>query len=157
VKPKHTYFPNWDFWDAAVNPGAPRKPKTSGITQPPVLGFVLEWLYRAHSDNAEILDFVKWAYPKALKSHQFWYDYRDPFHEGLVFIYHPWESGRDNSPLWDDALSLIDLEKAELPAYKRRDITLADASERPTSVQYDQYVYLMQLGKKIPIRPAWYR
>jgi hypothetical protein len=145
---EHTYFPNWDFWDAAVNPGAPRKPKTSGITQPPVLGFVLEWLYRAHSDNAEILDFVKWAYPKALKSHQFWYDYRDPFHEGLVFIYHPWESGRDNSPLWDDALSLIDLEKAELPAYKRRDITLADASERPTSVQYDQYVYLMQLGKK---------
>ncbi|MEO1436311.1 MAG: trehalase family glycosidase, partial [Bacteroidota bacterium] len=74
--------------------------------------------------------------------------YRDPLQEGLVFIFHPWESGRDNSPLWDDALSLIDLNRANLPDYQRRDITIADQSERPTSTQYDQYVYLLMLGQK---------
>ncbi len=143
-----TYFPNWDFWDAAVNPGAPHNPKTSGITQPPVLGFVLEWIFNNHPNSQKVFGFVKEMYPKIVGSHRFWYQYRDPHEEGLVFIYHPWESGRDNSPLWDDALNTIDLDRAKLPIYKRRDTTIADASERPTSKQYDQYVYLMLLGKK---------
>ncbi len=143
-----TYFPNWDFWDCHVNDGAPQSPKTSGITQPPVLGFALEKLLEKHPNNHHVIEFVKAAFPKIVNYHRFWYKYRDPFKEGLVFIYHPWESGRDNSPIWDDALSLINLEKAKLPTYKRRDVTIADASERPTSRQYDQYVYLLQLGKK---------
>ena len=143
-----TYFPNWDFWDAHVNTGAPNKPKTSGISQPPVLGFALECLLKKHPDNEKVINFVKSAFPKIKKYHEFWYKYRDPNREGLVFIFHPWESGRDNSPIWDDALSLIDLKKADIPTYTRRDTSIADASERPTKTQYDQYVYLLQLGKK---------
>jgi hypothetical protein len=143
-----TYFPNWDFWDTKVNHGASQSPKTSGISQPPVLGFVLENLLNKHPDNTQIIDFVKYAFPKIVKYHDFWYKYRDAEKEGLVFIFHPWESGRDNSPIWDDALNLIDLKNANLPEYKRRDVTIAEASERPTSTQYDQYVYLLSLGKK---------
>lgn len=143
-----TYFPNWDFWDTTVNAGAPQSPKTSGITQPPVLGFILEKMLEKHPNDIKVQTFVKSAFPKIKKYHDFWYRYRDPKQEGLVFIFHPWESGRDNSPLWDDALELIDLSKADIPAYKRRDTSIADASERPTSRQYDQYVYLMMLGKK---------
>jgi len=143
-----TYFPNWDFWDAHVNAGAPQQPKTSGITQPPVLGFALECLLNKHSDNEKVINFVKSVFLKIKKYHEFWYKYRDPNREGLVFIFHPWESGRDNSPIWDDALSLIDLKKANIPKYTRRDTSIADASERPTSTQYDEYVYLLQLGKK---------
>jgi hypothetical protein len=143
-----SYFPNWDFWDTTVNAGAPNQPKTSGISQPPVLGFVLECLLKKHPNNEKVINFVKLAFPKIKKYHQFWYTHRDPNQEGLVFIFHPWESGRDNSPIWDDALSLIDLSKANLPKYTRRDTSIADASERPTSTQYDQYVYLLQLGKK---------
>ncbi|OJJ22487.1 hypothetical protein BKI52_07345 [marine bacterium AO1-C] len=142
------YFPNWDFWETNVNPGAPNTPKTSGITQPPVLGFVLEQLWEKHPDNPQVVDFIKAVFPKIVDFHQFWYEYRDPYREGLVFIYHPWESGRDNSPLWDAPMNRIDLENANLPYYQRRDITIADASERPTKLQYDQYVYLLQLGKK---------
>lgn len=142
------YFPNWDFWNTSVNSGASQQPKTSGITQPPVLGFVLENLLQKHPNNEDVIAFVKEVFPKIVAFHNFWYEYRDPHQEGLVFIYHPWESGRDNSPLWDESLGLIDLEKASLPAYQRRDITIADASERPTALQYDQYVYLLQLGKK---------
>lgn len=142
------YFPNWDFWESSVNPGAPQKPKTSGITNPPVLGFVLESLLNKHPGNEKIQSFIKTVFPKIIRFHQFFYEYRDPNKEGLIFIFHPWESGRDNSPLWDDALSLIDLDSAHLPPYQRRDISIADASERPTSTQYDQYVYLLLLGKK---------
>lgn len=142
------YFPNWDFWKASVNPGAPKNLKTSGITQPPVLGFILEELLNKFPNDPDIIAFIKEVFPKVVHHHRFWYQYRDPNREGLVFIFHPWESGRDNSPLWDDALNLINLDQAQLPNYQRRDITIADSSERPTSTQYDQYVYLMMLGQK---------
>lgn len=143
-----TYFPNWDFWDTTVNKGAPQKPKTSGISQPPVLGFVLENLLEKYPNNPKVIDFVKFAFPKVLKYHDFWYKYRDAQNEGLVFIFHPWESGRDNSPIWDDALNLINFDKIKIPNYKRKDIEISDASERPTTTQYDQYVHLLSLGKK---------
>jgi hypothetical protein len=32
---------------------------------------------------------------------------RDPEKTGLVTILHPWESGLDDSPVWDYALSQI--------------------------------------------------
>ena len=145
---ENTYFPNWDFWDTTVNAGASQKPKTSGISQPPVLGFVLENLLQKHPDNPKVIDFVKYAFPKIVQYHNFWYQYRDAKKEGLVFIYHPWESGRDNSPIWDDALNLIDLKNADLPKYTRQDTKISDAKERPTTRQYDEYVYLLELGKR---------
>ena len=94
-----TYFPNYDFWEANVNLGAPEKPKTSGITQPAVHGFVLEKLLQARPDDEKLIDFVKSIFTKVVNSHRFMYTYRDPQREGLTFIFHPWESGRDNSPL----------------------------------------------------------
>jgi len=142
-----TYFPNHDFWAAEVNPGAPGKPKTSGITQPPVHGFVLENLLHKFPDNPAVLAFVKDLFPKVVQSHRFFYIYRDPQREGLCFTYHPWESGRDNSPIWDESLARIVIDYSQLPAYTRQDTKLADAAERPTTAQYDRYVYLLQLGK----------
>jgi hypothetical protein len=143
-----SYFPNHDFWQAEVNTGAPDKPKTSGITQPPVHGFILEQLLNRFPDDEEMLAFAKEIYPKIVHSHRFFYEYRDPEREGLAFIFHPWESGRDNSPLWDESMDRIDLSQVKLPAYTRKDTQLADATERPTSDQYDRYVYLLELGKK---------
>ena len=98
-----TYFPNHDFWNASVNSGAPGKPKTSGISQPPVHGFVFERLWNMHRDNPEMAAFVRDMFPKVVKSQLFWYETRDIHREGLVFIFHPWESGRDNSPIWDES------------------------------------------------------
>lgn len=143
-----TYFPNFEFWNSNINPGAPVRPKTSGITQPPVHGFILKELLDRYPDSQEMKDFAKELFPKIVNSHRFFYDYRDPKKEGLFFIFHPWESGRDNSPLWDEALDLIHINKEEIGDYTRRDTSIADASERPTSAQYDRYVYLLQLGKK---------
>ena len=143
-----TYFPNYDFWDANVNSGAPQNPKTSGITQPAVHGFILENLLDRFTDNKKIIDFAKILFPKIVKSHRWFYQYRDPEREGLTFIYHPWESGRDNSPLWDESMDRIIFEKSEIPPYQRRDTSIASSDERPTSYQYDRYVYLLELGKK---------
>lgn len=145
---ERTYFPNYDFWESNVNAGAPQKPKSSGITQPAVHGFVLENLLERFPDNELLIGFLKEIFPKVVKSHRFLYTYRDPNREGLMFIYHPWESGRDNSPLWDESLDRIKINKEELPFYERRDTSLAPKDERPTSYQYDRYVYLLQLGKK---------
>lgn len=143
-----TYFPNYDFWNSRVNAGAPEFPKSSGITQPAVFGFVLRDILKKHWSNNDVKDFVQNIYPQIVKYHHFLYKYRDPFDEGLFFIYHPWESGRDNSPLWDDALDNIEISRDAIPEYKRRDTTIADADERPTQYQYDRYVYLLELGKK---------
>ena len=143
-----SYFPNFEFWNSNINIGAPSRPKTSGITQPPVLGFVLEALLKKFPSDPEITAFAKSVFPKIVHYHQFLYTYRDPNKEGLMFIFHPWESGRDNSPLWDESLDRIEINLDTLPDYQRRDISIADTSERPTSDQYDRYVYLLQLGKK---------
>ena len=143
-----TYFPNWDFWNVSVNSGAPANPKTSGISQPPVLGCALEKLYDVGSNDPNVIAAINEFYPKVIASHRWWYTYRDRDREGLVFIYHPWESGRDNSPVWDRALDSIDITSIDLPDYQRRDTAIADASERPTRRQYDQYVYLLELGKR---------
>jgi len=143
-----TYFPNHDFWEAHVNKGAPHKPKTSGITQPPVHGFVLEQLLQQHPNSEQLNAFVKTIFPKIVHYHRFFYQYRDPKKEGLVFIFHPWESGRDNSPLWDESMDRIIIDKNKLPKYTRKDTDISDPSERPTADKYDRYVYLLELGKK---------
>ncbi|MEL6671160.1 MAG: trehalase family glycosidase [Bacteroidota bacterium] len=143
-----SYFPNYDFWDTGVNPGAPQKPKTSGITQPPVFGFVLAEILKNTPRTEEVKRFIKQLFPKILHYHRFLYTYRDPEQEGLFFIFHPWESGRDNSPIWDESMNRIQVDPAQLPAYTRKDTQIADASERPTADKYDRYVYLLELGKK---------
>ena len=143
-----TYFPNFDFWESSVNPGAPEFPKSSGITQPAVHGFILESLLENHPEDQQLIDFTKEIFPKIVHYHRFLYTYRDPYKEGLMFIFHPWESGRDNSPLWDESLNRIVIKEGDLPDYQRRDTNIANPSERPTSDQYDRYVYLVLLGKK---------
>jgi len=145
---EETYFPNWDFWESSVNAGAPQEPKTSGITQPAVYGFILEYLWQMHPDNPVVIDKIKSWIPKIVDYHRFLYTYRDPNQEGLFFIYHPWESGRDNSPIWDESLQAIQLTPDDIPQYQRRDLSISDADHRPTKEQYDRYVYLLQLGKK---------
>jgi len=143
-----TYFPNFDFWEPEVNPGAPLRPKSSGITQPAVHGFILENLFFNHPGDEKVRAFAKELFPKIVHYHRFLYTYRDPHREGLMFLFHPWESGRDNSPLWDESLERIHIKPGDLPPYQRKDLSQAEAAERPTSEQYDRYVYLLLLGKK---------
>ena len=64
--------------------------------------------------------------------------------EGLVYIYHNWESGTDNSPLWDGIWETINSPKYK---FKRRDTDHVDASERPTKIEYNNYIHILEIAK----------
>jgi hypothetical protein len=83
--------------------------------------------------------------PKLVAWHEYLYRERTRGDDGLVEIWHPWESGMDNSPLWDDALVRISPSPEAIPAYERVDVDFVDAAQRPTDAQYDRYAYLVKL------------
>ena len=66
---------------------------------------------------------------------------------GVAAITHPWESGRDNSSAWDVGLAGVDTSAVE--PYERRDLAHVDASMRPSSLDYDRYVAIVQFGRSV--------
>lgn len=147
-KKREGYFPGPSYWQSSKVPEASKLVETSGITQPPVHGFIMERLFNQYPNSKEVKAFIKAFYPKVLKLHKYYYEHRDPNKEGLAFIFHPWASGRDNSPLWDDLVKTIPIKPGDIPKYKRYDNLKADPSERPSDKDYDIYVYLMELGRR---------
>ncbi len=140
-----TYFPGPDFHKSILHPLASKQYKTTGMTQPPVLGFVLKELYRIIDDKAEVLKFIKQHIDKVYHNHEYFYGHRDPNKEGLVYIYHNWESGTDNSPIWDDVWDTMNPPKYE---FERRDTTHVDAAQRPSNREYDYYLHLIEIAKQ---------
>jgi hypothetical protein len=136
------YFPGPEFWETELSPDAPEHPKTSGIVQPPVHATAVWQLYRNASDRARAEAFLEELLPKLVAWHEYLYRERTRDGEALVEIWHPWESGTDNSPLWDEALARIVLD--EVPHYERVDIEVVDSSQRPTNAEYDRYAYLVK-------------
>ena len=142
------YFPGSPFWETWRSFDAPEQQKTSGITNPAVHGFVLQRMYEVATDKVRALNFVKEMYPKIRAMHEYFYQERDPFKEGLVYIRHPWESGNDNSPTWDIPLEKIDFSKIKVPPYQRKDLDTSHEEHRPTHTDYDRYIYLIDLFRK---------
>lgn len=140
-----TYFPGPEFYQINLNPYATKKYKTTGLTQPPVTGFVLEKMYEIVEDKSDMLDFIKSIIDKVYLNHLYFYQNRDPKNEGLVYIYHNWESGTDNSPIWDEIWDTMDSPNYE---FERRDTDHVDASQRPTNIEYNNYLYLVDIAKK---------
>lgn len=140
-----SYFPGPEVHAAFLSPNAP-KIRTSGITQPPVLGFVLELLYQVcKKKQYDSFPFLKEVYAKVFQNHHYFYTHRDPFNEGLVYICHNWEAGTDNTPVWD-----LIWETFEVPEYQfqRKDTQLIDASHRPSNKEYQYYIHLIELFKQ---------
>lgn len=147
--PGAPYFPGPDFWQADRSPHAPKPPRTSGITMPPVHGFVLWRIYEIAEDKQRARAFLKEMYPKVVKLHRYLYQYRDPHEEGLVYIRHPWEGGTGNSPIWDGALRRMDISKLEIPPYERKGLQNPRAAEsRLTNEDYGRYAYLVDLFRR---------
>jgi len=162
---------------ARTSPLAPRTPATSGLIQPPVHALALERIYQLATEAPPtppggppppaatpeftagasrgasrefgngIAERVRALYPRVLAWHRYLATARDPDSDGLLRIYHPWESGTDNSPRWDAALGRIEV--GDLPSYQRHDLQhVADVSERPTHAEYDRYLWLVELLKQ---------
>ncbi|NNE75650.1 MAG: glycoside hydrolase, partial [Pricia sp.] len=65
--------------------------------------------------------------------------------EGLVYIYHNWESGTDNSPVWDDIWKTMNPPEY---TFVRKDTAHVDASQRPSKREYDHYLYIIDIAKE---------
>jgi glucosylglycerate hydrolase len=150
--PPESYFPGPEHWaSAADSPDAPSGPSlTSGLCQPPVHAIAARHLLtvaEARDDGvAEAREFLGEVYPKLIAWHRYLATARDPEGSGLVTIFHPWESGTDNSPRWTSALERVEV--GEIPDYERLDLDhIPDPAERPTGYEYDRFIWLVEVIK----------
>ncbi len=153
--PPDSYFPGPEHWAAAAPdaPDAPPEPAlTSGLCQPPVHALAVRHIWevareRGGEELAGARAFLEKIYPKLFSWHRYLATARDPEGSGLVTIYHPWESGTDNSPRWDAALERVEV--GELPPHPRPDLgRVADPVQRPTEDKYERYIWLVELIKR---------
>jgi hypothetical protein len=147
------YFPDADRWAcAAVNPLAPAAPATSGLIQPPVHAIGLWRVWQRLTRVGQTLSLgqrerIAALYQRMLAWHRYLATHRDPDGSGLLTIYHPWESGTDNSPRWDEPLANVTV--GDVPPFTRRDLAhVADPSHRPTDPEYDRFLWLVELLKR---------
>jgi hypothetical protein len=139
------YFPGPDVWRIAGHPFAPQARAASGIVQPPVHATAALHIYRHAPDAERARAFLAELFPKLRDWQAYLYRERDPRGEGLAYIRHPWESGMDNSPLWDAALARFQPRREQLPAFVRKDIAHVAEADRPTDADYERYIYLVTL------------
>ena len=95
------YFPGPKVWESNTTP------KTSCISQPPVLSTIIWYIVLMGLRDKEKLNYY---FDRLMKYHIWYVTNRDPHNKGLISIFHPWESGRDNSPDWDEALNNIEVD-----------------------------------------------
>ena len=136
------YFPGPEVWATG------RQPVTSGITQPPVAATVVRRLWDSAERDGVGPAFrprLELLFDALLAWHRWFAQHRDPEHRGVVVAMHPWETGRDNSPEWDAPGEPIDV--SNVGDYVRRDTGHLDAKVRPTKLEYDRYVALVQYGR----------
>lgn len=140
VSPRE-YFPSSDFWQSSSN-GGPSSVETSGIVQPPIHARAALDVFRNARDLSLANEFLVGIYPKLVS----WHDYlfRNRLEPGtkLVLTLHPWESGLDNSPLWDQALEGVTVMADVATSFTRRDLQHVDKHDRPSDDDYSKFVQI---------------
>ncbi|WP_106128217.1 MGH1-like glycoside hydrolase domain-containing protein [Pseudosporangium ferrugineum] len=141
------YFPGPAFWDVPAYGNRPARGST-GLVQPPMHAIAAWEVYRRAASHGarcahEAGEQLKWLYPRLVAQQEYLTGRRDTGGRGLASIVHPWESGLDNSPSWDAAMSGVPADLGLLDRYRRRDLQVADAAHRPTDVDYARYLGLV--------------
>lgn len=136
-----SYFPSASYWNSSCSSFAPKNIKTSGITQPAIHGFVLEYLFYHGFEKDRIVK----LFDRIVDYHKYLYQYREYNNSGLISIWHNWESGMDNSVWWDSVLNRIDKTNIKDIELSRRDIHEVNESKktRPEDLDYQRYIYLV--------------
>ncbi|MEM6865871.1 MAG: trehalase family glycosidase, partial [Bacteroidota bacterium] len=93
----------------------------------------------------DFMPFIQSHIDQVYQNHVYFYENRDIKDEGLVYIYHNWESGTDNSPMWDDIWATMNSPEYE---FERRDTTHVDPAQRPSKREYDHYLHIIEIAKK---------
>ena len=126
------YFPNHTVWNCG------NKIASSGITQPPIIVSIFKKILDEKKINNNQKNKIKKIVKKLKRYIQWFIKFRDPKKTGLISILHPWESGYDNSSIWDKPMSKVKIEKNL--KYKRGDIKVVNPEQRPLKKDYDIYV-----------------
>ena len=140
------YFPNHTVWNCGY------KIASSGITQPPIIISILKQIIDNNKINKKQEDKIIEIVKKLKKYLKWFIKFRDPKKNGLISILHPWESGYDNSSIWDEPMSRVKVEK-DLK-YKRGDIKVVNPDQRPVNKDYDRYVTIKNHLKANKYNPA---
>lgn len=143
--PSDDYFPGPEVWRTR------HRIPTSGITQPPVLASAIRFVFERASGPDRATRAAA-LYRQALASHDWWQRVRDPDGTGLVAILHPWESGMDNSPAWDEAMARLTI--APTTPIRRRDTAHIGAEMRPRDEDYRRFIALVDLYASLGWEPA---
>ncbi len=133
------YFPGPAIWQAG------QALPSSGHSQPPVVATVVRELVELGDGQDDVR--AKALFPRILAYHRWFHDFRDPGQQGVVGIVHPWESGRDNSADWDEAMAAVHV-PPDLGSYQRRDTDHIDADERPKQAHYDRFLSIVKFGRE---------
>lgn len=146
--PEPGYFPGPDRWRTAELAQSPASVATSGICQPPVHGLALHLIGRqarlsGPAATTAFENFLAETFDQWLGWYR-WLDQQRGTHpSGLIEIHHPWESGMDNSPRWDEPCARIQI--GPMAAYQREDTRyVAHSDQRPADEDYDRYLWLVE-------------
>lgn len=124
------YAPRPEFWETT---------RTSTVSQPPVWATAMRRIVERTGDLAPARPLLA-----AVEASHVWFaSQRDPLGWNAVSVAHPWESGMDNSPAWDEPMAAIDVRDA--PAFERRDTAVVGhADQRPTDAHYKRYAAIVK-------------
>ncbi len=93
-----TYFPGPDVWATGHHP------PTTGLTQPPLPVSAAARLFATDPDRDRATTRLRALWPRLL-AWLAWIGRARRGPHGACVVVHPWESGMDNSPSWDQPLS----------------------------------------------------
>jgi neutral trehalase len=130
-----TYFPGPDVWATG------RTPPTTGLTQPPLAASAAARLFASDPNRDRADAAVQSLWPR-LVAWLAWIERARCGPHGACVIVHPWESGMDNSPSWDEPLSRVP--EATHERIARRDVLTVSANERPSTREYRQYLGIVE-------------
>jgi len=98
-------------------------PVAADVTKPPLLAWAAWKLYEMDGDR-EFLDEI---YEAVVRWNRWWFEFNDTDGNGLCEYQHPFSSGLDDSPLWDDG---VPVEAPDLNTYLTLQMaTLAQMAE----------------------------
>lgn len=145
------YFPSADLWGSKAIDASPANLATSGLCQPPVHATAVRRVAELVGDDRGI-DLLRLLYEPLVGWHGYLASARTTT-SALVEIWHPWESGMDNSPAWDSAMSALSLRAHERPPYQRVDTEHVAGEDRPSDHDYDRYMFLVEWLRQRDFQP----
>jgi neutral trehalase len=130
-EPSDDYFPGPEVWSTN------RQPPTTGLTQPPLPVSAAARLFTTDPDRDRAREQIGLLWPRLVA----WLAWIERARTGphlAAVVVHPWESGMDNSPAWDEPLAATPEVSNE--HLDRRDVSAVSARQRPSKKEYRHYL-----------------